>query len=87
MRKQEWWEVSEKVANREVHENNSRLQQDQKVGFRNVPYNTHHKGFLGQFCSHLAASQQFILYGLFSALEDWAGVSLSSSVSEEMMGF
>lgn len=47
MRRQEWWEVSEKVANREVHENNSRLQQDQKVDFMNVLFNTHRRVFFG----------------------------------------
>lgn len=38
--------MSEKVANREVLENNSRLQ-DEKVDFMNVPCNTHHRGFFG----------------------------------------
>lgn len=87
MRKQEWWEMSEKAVNKEAHENNSRLQQDQKVDFTSVLLNTPCRGFLGQFCFHLAASQQLLLYGLFPALEDWAEFSLSSSVSEAMMGF
>lgn len=39
--------MSEKVANREVHENNSRLQQDQKVDFMNVLFNPHCRVFLG----------------------------------------
>lgn len=39
--------MSEKVANREVHEDNSRLQQDQKIDFMNVLFNTHHRGYFG----------------------------------------
>lgn len=41
--------MSEKVANKKAHENNSRLQQDQKVDFTIVLFNTHHVVFLGQF--------------------------------------